>query len=336
MAVDNVLFPEDIGYGSQAGPGFRTQVIELASGAEERIARWENPRHRYDVGYGIRTYDALMIVKRFFLARRGALRGFKLKDWQDYATNSTHVLYRASDPAVTGADQPMNATIGTVTLGQGDGTETQFQLTKEYDDDILDYVRNITRPRSGTVIVQVNAVTQTEGVDYTINYQTGVVTFTVAPPAGQTVRWGGEFDVVVRFDESTDEWLNLTFEDFGSGSYPSIQLIELISELETPERQWPGGTKDHGNQTGTSVEVNLVDGRVHRISPQDGSVTAVLQRADDIPSGGPIFYIQNAGSFSMDIDTTDGTLVLALTSGNVAEILITDDGSGGKTYLALT
>lgn len=336
MAFDDVLFPEDISFGSSAGPGFKTRYIELTGGGEQRIARFETPRHQYDVGYGIRTYDALMVVKRFFMARRGGLQAFRLKDWQDYATNATHVLYRGTDAATTGADMPMNAVDGSASLGFGSGTEKEFQLVKEYDDDIQDHLRNVTKPRSGTVAVQVNAVGQTEGADFTLDYATGIVTFTTAPPAGQTVRWGGQFDVPVRFDPSTDEWLRMRFDDFSSGSYASIVMTEERDGLALPDRQWPGGTKDHGNQTGTTVDITQAAGRVHRISPQDENVVARLQRADDIPSGAEIFYIQNAGSFSLSVQTQDTTVVTTLTAGNITEILISDDGSGGKTYIAFT
>ena len=336
MAFDNVQFPDDIGYGSQAGPGFKTNIIELAGGAEERVSRWSQPRHQYNISYGIRTYDDLYTVKRFFMARRGALQSFLFKDWQDYATNVTGKTYQFTDAALDGSDQPLDPASG-ATLGQGDGTEKVFQMVKEYPDDILDFQRVITKPLQGTILVKVNGSLQTESTHYTVNYQTGVVTFVTAPTAGHTVTWGGEFNVPVRFDESTDEWLSMSFDDFSSGSLPAVRLIEDIDSTAVPERFWMGGVKNHGDQTGTTVPINLVDGRVHRISPQNTTVVAELQRADDIAPGGPVFYIQNAGSQPMAIKTTDGTTVVAsLAVSNIAVVLISDDGVGGKTYIAAT
>jgi hypothetical protein len=51
------------------GPERRTQIVELASGDEERNASWANSRRRYDVAYGIRRADDLAAVVVFFEAR---------------------------------------------------------------------------------------------------------------------------------------------------------------------------------------------------------------------------------------------------------------------------
>ena len=39
-------------------------------------------------------------------------------------------------------------------------------------------------PKQGTVVVKVDGAYITEGVDYTVNYETGAITFNTAPPAG--------------------------------------------------------------------------------------------------------------------------------------------------------
>ena len=59
MAFHEVLFPDAISRGARGGPERRTQIVELASGAEERNASWVNSRRRYDVAYGIRRADDL-------------------------------------------------------------------------------------------------------------------------------------------------------------------------------------------------------------------------------------------------------------------------------------
>ena len=84
MAFHEVRFPEAIGRGARGGPERRTQVVELASGDEERNASWANSRRRYDVSYGIRRADDLAAVVAFFEARNGRLHGFRFRDWSDY------------------------------------------------------------------------------------------------------------------------------------------------------------------------------------------------------------------------------------------------------------
>ena len=77
-------FPDDISRGARGGPERRTQVVELASGFEERNASWAQSRRRFDVAYGIRRADDLARVVAFFEARRGRLQAFRFKDWSDY------------------------------------------------------------------------------------------------------------------------------------------------------------------------------------------------------------------------------------------------------------
>ena len=60
-------FPDNIGRGARDGPERRTQIVELASGDEERNASWANSRRRYDVAYGIRRADDLAAPHRLRL-----------------------------------------------------------------------------------------------------------------------------------------------------------------------------------------------------------------------------------------------------------------------------
>ena len=83
MAFHEVRFPDNIGRGARGGPERRTQIVELASGDEERNASWANSRRRFDVAYGIRRADDLAAVVAFFEARNGRLHGFRFKDWAD-------------------------------------------------------------------------------------------------------------------------------------------------------------------------------------------------------------------------------------------------------------
>ena len=115
MSFHEVRFPTGISYGSDGGPGFNTNIIALDSGAEERVARRETAKHIYDVGYGIKDQSDLAAVKTFFMARGGAVHGFRFKDWSDF-TSATDGISSYSD-----TDQ---------TIGVGDGTETDFQLVK--------------------------------------------------------------------------------------------------------------------------------------------------------------------------------------------------------------
>ena len=206
MAFHEIRFPDNISRGARGGPERRTQVVELASGDEERNASWANSRRRYDVAYGIRRSDDLAAVVAFFEARNGRLFGFRYKDWADYKSN-------LPSQAITPTDQQ---------IGTGTGSLKTFQLDKRYTSGAQTWVRTIAKPVAGTVRVALGTVEQV--TDWTLDSATGVVTFTTAPGNGVIVRAGFEYDVPVRFDT---DMLDVTLDIERLGSITSIPLLEI-------------------------------------------------------------------------------------------------------------
>ena len=189
MAFHEVRFPDNISRGARGGPERRTQIVELASGDEERNASWANSRRRYDVAYGIRR-----------------LHGFRFKDWGDH---------KSCLPS--GAPLPTDQAIGT-----GDGTTTAFQLVKRYTSGAQSWTRAIAKPMTGTVRIALGGVEQLSG--WTVDTATGLVTFGAAPGAGVAITAGFEFDVPVRFDTDV---LDVTLDLERLGSITSIPLLEI-------------------------------------------------------------------------------------------------------------
>jgi uncharacterized protein (TIGR02217 family) len=206
MAFHDVRFPDNISRGARGGPERRTQIVELASGDEERNASWANSRRRYDVAYGIRRADDLAAVVAFFEARNGKLHGFRFKDWGDH---------KSCLPS--GTPVPTDQLIGT-----GDGATTAFQLVKRYASGSQTWVRKITKPVAGTVRVALDGAEQLSG--WTVNTTTGVLTFDTAPAAGVAITAGFAFDVPVRFDTDV---LDVTLDLERLGSITSIPLLEI-------------------------------------------------------------------------------------------------------------
>ena len=210
MAFHEIRFPTAISFGSTGGPERRTEIVELASGHEERNTPWAHSRRRYDAGYGVRTRDDLHEVIAFFEARRGRLHGFRFKD---------HADYKSCPPlrAVTPLDQA---------IGIGDGATDSFQLVKTYASGSESYTRTIAKPVSGTVRVAVAGIEKDPNTDFTVDLATGLVTFgfSAIPASGAEVTAGFEFDVPVRFD--TDR-LDIRLSDFLAGDVPAIALVEV-------------------------------------------------------------------------------------------------------------
>ena len=205
MAFHEVRFPEDIARMARIGTERRTDVVALASGREERNGRWADSRRRYDVGFGVRSADDLHAILAFWEARQGRLHGFRFKDWSDY---------RSGPPLQPGVRQ---------TIGTGDGTATEFQLTKTYGAPPHQWLRRIAKPVAGSVGVWTGAGAGTPA-EFTLDESTGIVTLAAAPAAGLPVQAAFEFDVPVRFDLDA---FDIELDIDRLGSVPSIPLVEI-------------------------------------------------------------------------------------------------------------
>lgn len=201
MAFHNALFPEAISYGSKGGPAFKTSVVTLASGKERRNIEWSQVQASYDVSHGIKSPEELMELRAFFYARYGKAHSFMFRDWGD-------------------------CEIFNQNIGVGDGTTKTFQMIRSYISQGSQYDRIITKLKTGSVLpIKVNGVALVENTGYTINYTTGKITFTVAPPVGHIINVPYAFFYVhVRFDidifdPKHDFWLYQSWE--------SIPLLEI-------------------------------------------------------------------------------------------------------------
>ena len=205
-----VRFPLDIALGSRGGPERRTDIVTLASGREERNARWAGSRRRFDAGFGVKTLAQLSAIIDFFEERRGRLYGFRWKDRLDFSS-------AAPGGAISMLDQ---------TLGTGDGVNDTFQLKKRYGGAFNAYDRPIVKPVSASLLVAVDGAAS-PATDWTLDLTTGAIIFDAGavPAPGAAVTAGFEFDVPVRFDSDA---LGIDLSAFQAGEIPSIQLVEIL------------------------------------------------------------------------------------------------------------
>jgi uncharacterized protein (TIGR02217 family) len=194
-------FPSDISYGSKGGPGFSTTVFTADSGAEQRNINWQDARARYDVSHGIRDKTDMDTILAFFYNMKGRAIGFRYKDWADYQLVSGEI-------------------------GPGDGVDATWQIVKKYTVGSETYTRELKKIVANTVTVIVEGVTKVETTDYTLDYNTGIITFGGGdiPALADNIVVSCEFDVPVRFD--TDE-MEITQEAWNLETWDSIQLVEL-------------------------------------------------------------------------------------------------------------
>ena len=164
----DIAFPGSVGRGATGGPGFSTQIVTLASGAEQRNVNWSNSRGRWNISTGIRSRADMAAVIAHFHVVKGRAYSFRFKDWNDFDA----------------ADQAMMQI-----------TPTVWQIVKRYNRSFYEHVRTITKPVAGSVTVKIAGSPVTPAA---IDALTGRITFASAPGSAQTSSF--QFDVPARFD----------------------------------------------------------------------------------------------------------------------------------------
>lgn len=208
MAFHEIRFPANLSFGSVGGPERRTEIVTLANGFEERNTPWAHSRRRYDAGVGLRSLNDVETLIAFFEARAGQLHGFRWKDWSDYKS--------CAPSATPGLEDQL--------IGTGDGVTTVFQLQKTYVSGLQSYTRPVRKPVAGTVIAAVSEDPKIAGLEFTVNVETGEVTFTLPPDLGTRVTAGFEFDVPVRFDS---DLIQTSVASFQAGDVPNVPIVEI-------------------------------------------------------------------------------------------------------------
>jgi len=206
--LESPRFPDPIAMHSSSSTEFKTDVVVLNNGFEQRNAKWSHPLHRYDVASGIKNEADLSVILHFFNSVRGRFIGFRFKDWLDYS--SAPILGKP----ITATDQ---------LIGVGDGQQREFPLIKTYQAGVLSQVRHIHKPVENTVLVAINGNIDSR---FRVNTANGVIVLpeNCDPPcSGDLITAGFEFDVPCRFD--TDQLsIGLQFQNLGSFSVPLIEI----------------------------------------------------------------------------------------------------------------
>ena len=184
-------------------PEWDTDVQISVGGRRTAFARRAYPRYIWELTYTFLRSDStnieLQTLQAFYNRVNGRAGLFQYQDSEDNTATAQ-------------------------SIGTGDGNTTTFQL-----------VRTMTGTGSNTFVEPVfapvtsqifnNAVLQTVGVDYTIS-TIGLVTFTVAPVAGNALTWTGTFNWYCRFQDDSAE-----FEKMFATPIWEIKKVVIGSEL---------------------------------------------------------------------------------------------------------
>lgn len=193
-------------YGWQGGPELNTRVTSLRNGHERRNARWSQVRHRFVLPLAnIENQAYLIDLKATFLAMRGQLHSFLVKDWSDFEATGE-------------------------SLGDAPSGTTAVQLRKMSTFGVASYERLITKPKAGTVIVYQDTGSGPVEVPGTIDTTTGLFTPDDAWSEGDPLTADFQFYVPVRF---ASDLLPMTIDNRSGAQYRmngAIELVEVFGE----------------------------------------------------------------------------------------------------------
>jgi uncharacterized protein (TIGR02217 family) len=208
MSFHDIRLSVEVSFGATVTIERRNQIVELVSGHEERTAIWRHARRRYNLSTGIKDQKQLAEIVEFFQARGGSLFGFRFKDWLYHKSCESRAEISAFDQL----------------LGHGDGWNKAFQLKVSGPDAAFGFESQITKPVRDRVLVSVGDRQLRDGADYSVNFDTGLVTLQAPPENGAEVRAGFEFDIPVRFES---DHLTVSLSHFDAGEIPDLTVIEV-------------------------------------------------------------------------------------------------------------
>lgn len=212
MSYLQTYIPACEGFGWNGGPEFNTRIQTLLNGRERRNADWANGRHRYTLPFLNLGREEYRSVRQVFEVAMGMLHAFLYFD-------------------------PLDNEASNELIGVSDGIRTEYQLSKLSTLDGVNYPRQVRAlfvpnpdgsASTATPVVTVNG----SPTAVTVDYERGLIFFSVAPANGAVIRWSGQFSVWVRFNQ---DWLPFSIDNRRAGDFAlngQVELIELPAPIE--------------------------------------------------------------------------------------------------------
>lgn len=214
MSFQDILFSPAISYGAVGGVEFSTTVVRSTSGYEQRNINWEMSGGQWDVAQTLKFQSELDDLIAFFRARRGKAYSFRFLDWTDYDIAAENCGSFDGTPGTTVQIQKTYT---------DDGGYTQIRtITKPVDVTDSDHTLDLADPSYTTMTVTIGGAPAVEGVDYSVDYSTGLISDLVGVVGAVVVSCS--FHAHARFD--TDQ-MQITIEAYDLNTWGQIPIIEL-------------------------------------------------------------------------------------------------------------
>ncbi len=208
---DGERFPDEFKVGSSVGLEFNVDMIVAGRNSQSisRFKRSPYPVKKFNMSKVMLSGEDLTTLYNWIYAMGGPFTGFRLKDWTDYKSCDVY-----SQPSFDDTFQQQAPGIGL----------TEFQLVKSYGLPGRVIQKPILKPVVGTVKIGVLGVEKEEFTDYTVDYNTGIVTMVVG--GGHTVNAGFEYDTPVIFQDADID--GVAFVTQTATQAGSLRFIELL------------------------------------------------------------------------------------------------------------
>lgn len=188
--MGNAVFPSlaGIGWNIHRRTMFNNSRPRAVSGREVAFSYQVYPLYEFELNYEFLRAGSqveLQTIAGFFESRQGSFDSFLFTDWLDNGVTDMQ-------------------------FGTGDGTTTQFQLTRAFGAGGFTYAAPVQNVNTLTNIKKAG-VTQTLTTHYTIS-ATGLVTFVTAPAAAAALTWSGTFYYRCRFKDDIMDLQNFMYQ----------------------------------------------------------------------------------------------------------------------------
>lgn len=201
MSFHNILFPSCLEMYLVGKSAFSTSRITSSSGREIRSLDHEYSKGHFLLKDCCLSKADFTIFNNFFKARRGSRFAFLLKDFTDFSVTKQR-------------------------LGVGNGVRKEFQLYKTYEDERDPYIRKISKvKREGFLAYADDDQLPTEGQNYQINENIGIITLENPLREDSVLYASFEFYLTVRFNEDSFD-----YEQRSDGTIQilNVSLIEVL------------------------------------------------------------------------------------------------------------
>jgi len=211
----DILFDPRMSYGIIGGPGFNVNVFVSDTKYETRNIISEYAAGEWDAAHSLKTQSELNWLKTFFRCRKGPGYSFRFLDWLDYSVVDSNLGAWNGDAAV-------KIQIKKTYTDDASYTDTRL-ITKPVNVSNALHTLNLSEPVYTTMQVKKNTTVLTEGVDYSVDYSTGIITMILASTSG-TIYCSCSFHCHCRFDTN---FMRNTIEEYDCITWGQIPIIEL-------------------------------------------------------------------------------------------------------------